>query len=433
MSSLLDTDSNGDDMVSEPDIWKQAFVSLIERYPEPVFVINDEAEITGWNDKIAQVLGYSKDDVLGKNAYEVFGTEGEDETLAETVLRSGEPVRETAIRTAETVDGDPFHSRALAVPIHDSDGDVMAVVEVISSVTSLIESKRRMEEIQKEVSGNVEATASELRMVSEQTETTVKEVTALSEQQATQLESVEQRVSTFAGTVEEIATSTDEVNRQVETAANLTADSREAAETAENAMAEVSNASDLVAENGHELRQRTEELDQIIQVVRDIAEQTNMLALNANIEAARAGKKGEGFAVVAEEVKSLAEDSQREVSEIERIAEGIRENITETLESVEETNAEVEAAMTAVDELIENQDEIADTVREVAETMDETTRATDGQASTAEEISSLLDETVSRMERISEEMDDVSEHSEQQARLAREMFEIVERLEADIN
>lgn len=176
------------------DFWKTAFEELVSQFPEPVFVIDDEGRISGWNDEMVNLLGYTADDVMGQNAYDVFGTEGEDETLAETVLKGGQPIRETDIRTASDAEGNPFHSRALAVPIRDSGGEIVSVFEVISSVTDLIETQRTMEQIQTEVSENVETKVGDLRNYAEETDKCVKKATSLSNEQVTRLETLRDEV-----------------------------------------------------------------------------------------------------------------------------------------------------------------------------------------------------------------------------------------------
>ncbi len=81
-------------------------------------------------------------------------------------------------------------------------------------------------------------------------------------------------------------------------------------------MEQVNASSKTTATDVRQLRERIDEIDEMVTVIDDIAEKTNLLALNASIEAARAGEDGDGFAVVAEEVKALAEESQEHASEI---------------------------------------------------------------------------------------------------------------------
>lgn len=205
-------------MSANDPFWQQAFETLMASYPEPVFVIDGEGQIIGWNDRMVDLLGYTADEVLGKQAYDVFGTEGESETLAETVARKGEPIRETRIRTAEDVDGNKFHSRALAVPIPDSEGAVTAVVEVISSVTDLIETQHQMEQVQKEVSENIETRISELRERAEDIHENVTRAVDQASAQDERISQLREEVDSFTATVEEIASSSDQVNKRIDDA-----------------------------------------------------------------------------------------------------------------------------------------------------------------------------------------------------------------------
>lgn len=414
------------------DAWRRAFESLVEAYPEPVFVIDDQGRIAGWNDAITDLLGYTPAEVMGEQAYDVFGTEGESETLAEEVLRRGEAIRETKIRTATDADGNTFHSRALAVPVTDADDEVVAVVEIISSVTDLIETQHQMEQIQREVSENIEARIAELREHAETTQKNVQQTSDRADRQNKRIDELRDEVESFTATVEQIAASSQQVNQGTDETMELVESSRESVEAVERAMNSVSDAISLVQANGHELRDRADELDEIVSVVQDIAEQTNMLALNANIEAARAGEAGDGFAVVAEEVKSLAEQSREEVTEIELIAETIRADIDETLDSVTQSQEEVDDALDAIETLVENQSEITERVTSVSDAMEETSRATREQAGAVEEVASMLENAADQMDEIAREMASASEHSDRQAELVEEIFECIDRLQQEI-
>ncbi len=163
-------------------------------------------------------------------------------------------------------------------------------------------------------------------------------ISAISEGASHQVELVSrsaQHIDSIDQAVKDAYEYAGEVRRQSADAAKLADAGIERAEEVEAAMRVTSDAADKTSEIVRELAERSSGIQEIVQSIAEIAAQTNMLALNASIEAARAGQEGRGFANVADEVRVLAEDSQDAVAKIGEVVNEIARQTAEAIEAME--------------------------------------------------------------------------------------------------
>jgi methyl-accepting chemotaxis protein len=230
------------------------------------------------------------------------------------------------------------------------------------------------------------ASAEQTNKATEQIAATMQEVASGSEQQASRVGQSAQIVQEMAQGIQQIAANAQKVSTSSIQASQVAEEGNRAIQTANDQMESIHTKVNDLADVIKELGDRSMEIGQIVQVITDIASQTNLLALNAAIEAARAGEQGRGFAVVADEVRKLAEQSAESANQINHVISMIRGQMEKAVASMNQVKDEVSEGMEVVTQAGTSFEHIQRSVDDVAVQIQEVSASAQQMSASVEEI-----------------------------------------------
>ncbi len=282
----------------------------------------------------------------------------------------------------------PISRLTTSIDLIESNSDLTARLSISSQdeLGAMANSLNRMLEKFQQSMSKVSRTTERLATTSEELTAVTRETTDAVNRQRSETDSVAAAMNEMNATVQEVsnnasnaANSASEANQQTLHGKQIVNDSIAAIERLAE---EISKASEVI----NHLEKDSEAIGSVLDVIRGIAEQTNLLALNAAIEAARAGEQGRGFAVVADEVRTLASRTQESTQEIqvmiERLQDGSRRAVAAMEEGANQASVSVEYASKAGDAL----ETITQAVGQISEMNTLIATAAEEQSAVAEEI-----------------------------------------------
>ena len=334
------------------------------------------------NDNFLNCMGYTLDEITGRH-HSMFV---DDETRTSVEYRDfwerlnrGEYVSGEYPRVGKG--GRRVWIQGSYNPIFDLSGKPVKVVKFANDVTSRIELSERTEELIREV---VESA----NQFAEGSQAIAANSASMSDGAQSQAASVEQ----MTASVDELLASIQVISDAATEARSQAVESSELARTGGSTVGEAVSAMRLIQKS-------SEQINDIIQVISEIASQTNLLALNAAIEAARAGEHGLGFAVVADEVRKLAERSSEAAKEITQLIKESTRRVGEGAELSEKVGESLNAIVTAVDrtasgigKIAESTETQSQSAREVQGAIRSVSETTESNAAAAEELAAGAEE-----------------------------------------
>lgn len=256
------------------------------------------------------------------------------------------------------------------------------------------------------------------------------------------IEEMSDRVALQSTSISESVTSLEEISAGVSTIANNTSELSETSlqmknhsekgnENIEKVIHQMSSINDSVKNSVaiiEKLQSRSGEIDQIVQVISEIASQTNLLSLNASIEAARAGENGRGFAVVANEVKKLSDASRQSADQIAELIRGIQNETSLAVQAISEGEQNVDAGIEIVKETGELFKGIMSATDNVTSQIQEVSAATEQMVAETEQITSTIKQLAVLAERNSIVSDEIKLSAQNQRASFTKIVESAEQL-----
>lgn len=290
---------------------------------------------------------------------------------------------------------------AMQVATAIADGNLQQQIddEGNDEVAELLSAMSTMQSQLRNMLGEIKAASVELGTASQSVASTAEQLSASSDEQSNASDMIATSVQQLSASINQVSDNAEEARTISEQSSRGADESAAVMEQMVASMNRINAAVTQASEQLQTLDKQSEQISSIVNVIKGIADQTNLLALNAAIEAARAGEQGRGFAVVADEVRSLAQRTSHSTDEIEsmvgQIQEGTQSTVKQMTAGVREVEEGVElASMTgkAINDIRDSFERVLQVVQDISGALGEQNKASDEVANNVEQFSGMAEQ-----------------------------------------
>ncbi len=400
-------------------------LAVANKQSESIGVLRSEAAINA-----AKAQQAAMDRLVGLNVGAAKKTAEENMSLAETAQRTMLIALSISILAAVVLG--LFIATVISKPVRELAARAQAVATGDLTVEVTADSKDEIGELAlafRQMVQNLRETIGRVGEASAAVASASTEISSSTEQMAAGSQEQTSQAGEVASAVEEMTKTIVENSKNAGNTAETAKKAKEAAEqggvVVEETVAGMKRIAEVVNKSAGTVKalgKSSDQIGEIIGVIDDIADQTNLLALNAAIEAARAGEQGRGFAVVADEVRKLAERTTKATKEIAGMIKTIQGDTTGAVASMEEGTKEVDNGIKLADRAGASLKEIVGMIQNLTDMVSQIAAASEQQSSASEQISK-------NVEAISTVTGETAQGTQQIARAAEDLNRLTENLQ----
>ncbi|MFW5498639.1 MULTISPECIES: methyl-accepting chemotaxis protein [unclassified Maridesulfovibrio] len=405
---------------------------MLDGMTVPCLISDTKANISYINQPLCELLesGKSCESWIGRPVKDLLQAPTGEKGILTRCLDERHPIVNIE-RRLKTKKDNYRDVRIDAAPLYDLDNELIGGFAIIIDLSDMKAKEEQINEQHKvmvEITEKAQSISKYLTKGASEIETQVDQVSTNTEKQFDRIEYSSQAITEMNQTLLNSVTNAENAADQAKQTRVRAEDGMQTMTETSVAIDQLQSLSDTVKNNMHKLGEQSQSIGGIIGVINDIADQTNLLALNAAIEAARAGEAGRGFAVVADEVRKLAEKTMQSTREVEEAIKGIQdsaksniENTDQTVEAVEHASELVEKSVQAFQEISGMSVDTATEIEKIAQATDQQSEAHDQIHKSVEDLKMLAGDTKSDMQESAKSITSL-------ARTAQELEKLIERL-----
>ena len=306
-------------------------------------------------------------------------------------------------------------------------GDLSREIDISSTneIGDLFKSLREMQQTKREMIRSLMESSSQLASAAEELNSVTEESQRGLQEQSDQLQQAATAINELSTAVDDVAANAVTTSEASQASNELAVQCREGVRGTTTDIQAVADGVEQTSTQAAELARHSHNIGQILDVIQDVAEQTNLLALNAAIEAARAGEAGRGFAVVADEVRTLAQRTQSSTTEIETLITAMRQGTSSVMQSMEQSRERAARTLQGANQATSALEEIFESISQINDRNLVIASASEEQAQVAREVDQNLVNIRDLASQTAAGANQTSAASQELSRLAVEMHDRV--------